>query len=124
MPPRIWRRRGADEPERRPRRNLFDEADDPLEGPVYATGRGHVPKVIDAPFVVEDSDPPPRVPDLEPAAVASAPPPPLRSIPTRRALRRDTKDRMALVIALIVSGVVMAVCCLAGLAFFSASPGL
>jgi hypothetical protein len=123
MSPRIWRRRGADEPERRPRRNLFDEADDPLDGPVFATGRGHVPKVIDAPFVVEDPEPPPVVPALDPTALPPKPPPPLRSYTRRRPLRRDTKDRMALVVALIVSSVVMAACCLAGLAFFSASPG-
>jgi hypothetical protein len=117
-----------------PRRRANDDTGDPLDDdfdtlrvrpqadesfgqPIYIPGRGQVPNtIIDAPFV-ETTDAP-IVPTLEPPAMPVAPP--FQTAPTtRRPGRRNKNDWTALVVALVIATVVMAACCLAGLALFS-----
>jgi hypothetical protein len=128
-----------------PRRRAGDDPDDPLDDdfdtvrvrpsyddeifdePIYTPGRGHVPTIIDAPFV-ETVDPPPVLPPLPPPMAPMTPPIPpttpfVRPAPARRGARKGN-DWTPLVIALIISSVIMAACCLAGLALFSTTnPG-
>jgi hypothetical protein len=125
-----------------PRRRAGDDPDDPLDDdfdtvrvrpsyddelfdePIYTPGRGHVPTVIDAPFV-ETADPPPLLTPPPPIAPTTpyAPPTTTPYVPTRRSARKGN-DWTALVIALVVCTVIMAACCLAGLALFSTTnPG-
>jgi hypothetical protein len=89
--------------------------DDVFDEPIYSPGRGHVPTIIDAPFV-ETVDPPPVLPPPMPPVPPTTPY--VRPVPSRRGVRRGN-DWTALVVALIVSTVIMAACCLAGLALFS-----
>src|SRR5688572_31951753 len=74
-----------------PRRRAGDDPDDPLDDdfdtvrvrpsyddeifdePIYTPGRGHVPTIIDAPFV-ETVDPPPVLPPLPPPMAPMTPP--------------------------------------------------
>jgi hypothetical protein len=120
MPPR---RRAGDDPYD-PLDDDFDTVrvrpsydDEMFDEPIYTPGRGHVPTVIDAPFV-ETVDPPPLMP---PPPMPPLPPPTTSYVapaPTRRGTRRGN-DWTPLVIALVVSTLIMAACCLAGLALFS-----
>jgi len=118
MPPR---RRAGDDPYD-PLEDDFDTVrvppsydDDVFDEPIYSPGRGHVPTIIDAPFV-ETVDPPPVLPPPMPPVPPTTPY--VRPVPSRRGLRSGN-DWTALVVALIVSTVIMAACCLAGLALFS-----
>jgi len=126
-----------------PRRRAGDDTGDPLDDdlldddldtvrvrpqgdePIYWPGRGQVPTIIDATFV-ETPDPtltPPPAPPLPPP-VLPAVPPFAQPGSGRRPGIRGRNDWTALVIALVVSTVVMAACCLAGLALFSTTnPG-
>jgi hypothetical protein len=123
MPPR---RRAGDDPYD-PLDDDFDTVrvrpsydDEMFDEPIYTPGRGHVPTVIDAPFV-ETVDPPPLMPPPPMPPLPSMPPPTTSYVapaPTRRGTRRGN-DWTPLVIALVVSTLIMAACCLAGLALFS-----
>jgi hypothetical protein len=96
--------------------------DDEFDEPIYSPGRGHVPIIIDAPFV-ETVDPPPMPPTMPPSAPPVPPTTPfLPPGPSRRGARKGN-DWTALVVALVVSTVIMAACCLAGLALFSTTNG-
>jgi hypothetical protein len=99
--------------------------DDLFDEPIYTPGRGHVPTIIDAPFV-ETVDPPPVLPPLTSTPIPPPMPaetPYVGAVPTRRGTRKGN-DWTPLVIALVVSTVIMAACCLAGLALFSTTnPG-
>jgi hypothetical protein len=111
-----------------PRRREGDEASEPLDDdldtarvpqdgePVYWPGRGHVPTIIDAPFVETPDEA--TAPPLPPPILPNVPPFQRTAAPGRRT-RRGRNDWSALVIALVVSALVMAACCLAGLALFT-----
>jgi hypothetical protein len=125
-----------------PRRRASDDTGDPLDDdfdtlrvrpqtdesygqPIYIPGRGQVPNtIIDASFV-ETTDAPttPAAPPLQPPVLPTVPP--FETVPTTRRIgRRRRNDWTALVVALVISTVVMAACCLAGLALFSTTnPG-
>ena len=118
MPPR---RRAGDDPYD-PLDDDFDTVqvrpsydDEMFDEPIYSPGRGHVPTIIDAPFV-ETVDPPPVLPPLPPPMTPTTPY--VQPGPTRRGARKGS-EWTPLVIALIVATVIMAACCLAGLALFS-----